>query len=71
MSSCGPQKRAHLEGIERVLGFDDYPEICKSGRVGRWLFNKMNNLLSQRNEKTIVEIGSLYFTSKLQLNIES
>ena len=29
----------------------------------------MNNLLSLRNEKTIVEIDSLYLTSKLQLNI--
>ena len=29
----------------------------------------MNNLLSLRNEKTIVEIDSLYLTSKLQLMI--
>ena len=34
------------------------------------LFHKMNNsYLSLRNEKTIVEIDSLYLTSKLQLNI--
>ena len=31
------------------------------------MFNNMNNLLSLRNEKTIVEIDSLYLTGKLQL----
>ena len=69
-----------LKTLQRVIGQSSYLNVNPMSIISRrnWcgvqmsempMFNKMNNLFSLRNEKTIVEIDSLYLTSKLQLMI--